>query len=245
MKCVVFLGPTLPVSEASRILDATYLPPAGQGDLLRAALEGPKVILLIDGYFERIPAVWHKEILFAMAQGIHVLGASSMGALRAAELADYGMEGVGEIYAAFASGALEDDDEVAVAHAAREDGFRVASDAMVNIRATISAASGALSRDTATALVAIAKGLFYPDRHFARILELGREAGLSSHELDRIRTFLRTGRIDQKRRDAITALELVRGRLEEGISPKSVTYRFEHTDAWDYMLKHTTARLEK
>ena len=245
MKAVVFLGPTLAVTEASRILDATYLPPAGQGDVLRAALDRPKVIVVIDGYFERIPAVWHKEILYAMAQGIHVFGASSMGALRAAELADYGMEGVGEIYEAFASGALEDDDEVAVAHASREDGFRVASDAMVNIRATFAAASGVLSRDTATALVAIAKGLYYPDRHFARVLELGREAGLSSHELDRFRTFLPTGRIDQKKRDAVAVLELVKARFEAGISAKQVEFRFEHTDAWDYMLEHATARSEK
>lgn len=245
MNVVVFLGPTLAVSEASRILDATYLPPAGQGDVLRAALDGAKVIVVIDGYFERIPAVWHKEILFAMAQGIHVFGASSMGALRAAELVDYGMEGVGAIYEAFASGELEDDDEVAVAHAAREDGFRVASDAMVNIRATVSAASGLLSRDTSTALVAIAKGLYYPDRHFARVLELGREAGLSSHELDRFRTFLPTGRVDQKRRDAVLALELVKGRLEAGISAKQVGFRFEHTDAWDYMLEHATQPEEK
>jgi len=38
MKPVVFLGPTLPASEAAAILDAEYLPPVAQGDLYRCAL---------------------------------------------------------------------------------------------------------------------------------------------------------------------------------------------------------------
>jgi hypothetical protein len=70
-----------------------------------------------------------------MKQGVHVFGAASMGALRAAELAAFGLEGVGDIYEAFASGALEDDDEA-------EGGYRPLSEAMVNIRPTLQAAEG-------------------------------------------------------------------------------------------------------
>ena len=85
---VVFTGPTLPADQARAILpDALYLPPVAQGDVYRAAGHQPQAIALIDGFFEHVPAVWHKEILWAMAQGIHVFGSSSMGALRAAELA--------------------------------------------------------------------------------------------------------------------------------------------------------------
>src|SRR5262245_35033808 len=133
---VVFVGPTLSVQEATTVLDATYLPPAAQGDVLRAALQKPVAMGIIDGYFERIPSVSHKEILFAMKQEIYVFGAASMGALRAAELAQFGMEGVGEVYEAFRRGEIEDDDEVAVAHAHAEQGYRALSEAMVNIRAT-------------------------------------------------------------------------------------------------------------
>jgi len=50
------------------------------------------------GYFEIVPTVWHKEILWAMDRGIHVYGGASIGALRAAELADFGMTGIGQIY---------------------------------------------------------------------------------------------------------------------------------------------------
>src|SRR5512132_542369 len=113
-RAYIFTGPTLAPAEARAVLGATYLPPAAQGDVLRAALRRPHAIGIIDGYFERVPAVWHKEILWAMAQGIHVFGSSSMGALRAAELHAFGMIGIGAIFEAYRDGELEDDDEVAV-----------------------------------------------------------------------------------------------------------------------------------
>src|SRR5690606_31846846 len=100
MTVVVFLGPTLPVDAARAELDAIYLPPAGQGDVYRVAREQPFAIGIVDGVFESVPAVWHKEILWALARGIHVVGGGSMGALRAAELARFGMQGVGRIFEA-------------------------------------------------------------------------------------------------------------------------------------------------
>ena len=60
--------------------------PSAQGDVYRVAQERPSAIGIVDGYFEGVLSVWHKEILWAMAEGIHVFGSASMGALRAAEL---------------------------------------------------------------------------------------------------------------------------------------------------------------
>lgn len=140
MSLFIFTGPTLPADEGRRHLDAHFLPPAAQGDVYRAAREKPVAIGIIDGYFDRVPSVSHKEILWAMAQGVHVLGAASMGALRPAELSLFGMEGVGAVYESYASTALVADDEVAVAHAVAEDGYRPLSEALVNIRATLRAA---------------------------------------------------------------------------------------------------------
>src|SRR5262245_57987284 len=115
---VVFLGPSLPLDEARRLLDARYRPPAAMGDGYRlvSARPRPRRIAIIDGYFERMAAPWHKEILWALEHGVAVYGASSMGALRAAELEAFGMIGVGAIFADFRSGRLTDDDEVAVVH---------------------------------------------------------------------------------------------------------------------------------
>ena len=84
-----------------------------------------------------MPTVRHKEILWAMSRGIHVFGSASIGALRAAELAAFGMEGVGTIFELYRDGVLEDDDEVAIAHGPAEVGFVAGSEAMVNIRQTL------------------------------------------------------------------------------------------------------------
>src|SRR5437764_2123392 len=132
MSVCIFLGPSLSIAEARAELEAEYLPPVSEGDVYRATLREPSVIGIVDGYFEHVPAVWHKEILWAMSQGIHVFGSASMGALRAAELTAFGMTGVGAIFEACRDGLLEDDDEVAVTHGLAEDGYRTGSDAMVN-----------------------------------------------------------------------------------------------------------------
>src|ERR1017187_1273794 len=141
MKVAIFLGPSLPVTEARQILDATYLPPAGQSDLLSAAIElQPDVIGLVDGVFLQSLSVWHKEILFALKRGIRIYGSRSMGALRAAETDAFGMIGVGQVYRMYASGELMDDDEVALSHGSHDQGYKPLSLPMVNVRATLRAA---------------------------------------------------------------------------------------------------------
>ena len=78
MKIIVFLGPTMPVHEARMILDAVYLRPAKQGDLLSCVTSmEPDVIALIDGYFYQEQSVWHKEIIFALSKGVAVYGSSA------------------------------------------------------------------------------------------------------------------------------------------------------------------------
>src|SRR5690349_19745459 len=114
---VVFLGPTLTLAEAKTELpDALYLPPARCGDGLQSLRLSPRALLIIDGTFERTPAVWHKEIGLALERRVPVFGAASMGALRAAEMEDFGMIGIGSIFRDYRDGRLVDDDEVAVIH---------------------------------------------------------------------------------------------------------------------------------
>jgi len=235
MRAFVFAGPTLRAEDRALLPGAEFLPPAQQGDVYRAARERPAAIGLIDGFFEHVPAVWHKELLWALSEGIHVFGASSMGALRAAELASFGMEGVGAIYAAFHRGDLEDDDEVAVAHAGAEDGWRPLSEAMVNVRATLAAArdAGVIGEGTRATLERVAKGLFYVDRAWPKVLALGASAGAPGPELASLGAWLPTGRVDAKRADARALLETMRTRLAEGLAPKQTRFSFQHTDAWE------------
>jgi hypothetical protein len=237
MSAYVFIGPTLSPEEAKGAWETNYLPPAAHGDVYRVALKRPWAIGIIDGYFEGVPSVWHKEILWAMSQGIHVFGSASMGALRAAELDSFGMKGVGKVYEAFRDGVLEDDDEVTVVHGPSELGYRAATEAMVNIRHTLAAAAqaGILAAETRDALVGIAKTIFYKHRdwHYERLLERAAEAALPGDQLDALGQWLPKGRVNQKRDDALEMLQVM-GRLLEG-RPEAmrVDYRFEHTENWD------------
>jgi hypothetical protein len=103
----------------------------------QATQSHPAIIGIIDGYFEVTPTVWHKEILWAIAQGTRVHGSASIGVLRAAELCSFGIVEVGSIFAAYRDGILADDDEVAVMHGSEELGYTTLTEAMVNIRATL------------------------------------------------------------------------------------------------------------
>ncbi len=234
MNAYVFLGPTLFAEEACAELDAIYLPPVSQGDVYRVALTRPEAIGIIDGYFECVPSVWHKEVLWAMAQGIHVYGCSSMGALRAAELAAFGMEGIGKIFEAYRDGALVDDDDVAVAHAPASRGYQPQTVAMVNIRATLAAAesAGIIGKFARRKLERVAKRLPYPERCYTAVLE--RAAGrVRSEETEALRLWLPAGQVDQKREDALAMLRIMRTRLEAGLVPKQVDFTFEYTANWE------------
>lgn len=235
MNIIVFTGPTLSASDARQELEATYLPPAAQGEVYRAALTQPVAIGIIDGLFDQVPSVWHKEILWAMSQGIHVFGSASMGALRAAELEAFGMTGVGKIFRAYRDGTLEDDDEVAVVHGKEADGFRVLSDAMVNIRQTLLRAEteNIITAATHRKLETMAKNLRYPERSYTRVLEIASGSDLPCEELNTFRRWLPKGKIDQKREDALEMLRLMRAKVQAGPTPKKVDYKFENTVVWN------------
>jgi hypothetical protein len=246
MTIYVFMGPTLEPSLARSLLPATFLPPAAQGDVYRAALRDPLAIAIIDGYFDHTPAVWHKEILAALSRGVHVWGAASMGALRAAELAPFGMRGVGKIYESFAAGRLEDDDEVAVAHADASSGYRTSSDAMVDMRATFERAvqSGAIGKTTGEQLTRIAKSLFYAERSYPMVLRLAREQGLGEGELTALRGYLAAHAHSQKAEDA---RELLRTLADFArASPPRFVARFTlaYTDAWSRVVESTETPTE-
>lgn len=243
MTVCVFLGPTL-AADAAEVRDVTVLPPVRLGDVYRAVSRlRPRALGIVDGYFQWAPAVWHKEILWAIGQGVAVFGAASMGALRAVELAPFGMRGVGRIFEAYRTGRLdgpdddpfEDDDEVAVVHGPQENGYRGGSEAMVNIRCTLAraAAEGVVSDASRRALVKAAKALFFPDRAYPQLLTQGRADGLHEHELAALENWLPRGRVDQKRLDAVALLQEMRAFGAAGPPPGQPDFTVERTTYWD------------
>ena len=242
MSVCVFLGPTLDRAAARAVWDAPhYLPPVRQGDLYAAARRGPRAIGIVDGYFKGVPAVWHKEILWAMSEGIHVFGASSMGALRAAELDAFGMQGIGEVYASLQRGEWEDDDEVAVVHAPAELGYGALSEAMVNIRATLAAATaqGVVDRASARRLLDLAKARHYTERGFSQLLEDA--VDLDPAVRRSFADWLPTGRVDQKAADAVSLIGVLRDRFSAPVAPLRAGFRFEHTEAWQQVVERSAA----
>ncbi len=209
---VVFLGPSLPAAEALRIAPrCTLRPPARQGDVWRALEGRPKVIALIDGLFESTPSVWHHEVLCALAAGVRVIGGGSMGALRAAELHGYGMEGHGQIFEAFREGALCGDDEVALLHAGPEHQYRAFTVPLVNVRHTVAVArkTRALSAAKAKALLALAQKTHYQSRTWRELL---RGCGLEARALPLL---------DLKAEDAKLCLRAAQAALKKQRAPRS------------------------
>lgn len=195
----IFAGPSVPLPTRSRWPDLCWLPPAQGGDFLRLGREFATIIL-IDGYFEHRSAPFHKEIMHCLADERAVWGASSMGALRAAELDCVGMVGVGTIYSAYKQGLWHGDDEVALVHAPERLGWQPLSIPMVEIRATLALAlrEGWMDRDQAMRLRAVAHALHFAERDWPALCRAWNRNGASVDLCD----WLRANHVPLKQIDA-------------------------------------------
>lgn len=197
---VVFLGPTLTREEAERLLDADYLPPIRRGDLAKLPEHIP-FVGIIDGEFYQSLSVSPKEVLALLRRGVTVCGASSMGALRAAETHKLGMIGVGKIVAMFRDGVLDADDEVALVY--DQETYRPLSDPLVNLRAALdlARAAGVIDESEKQDLTLQMKSLYFPERSYKALFAM----------CPKLRNFFATTpRPDIKRDDAIELLHTLR-----------------------------------
>ncbi|MFF4578382.1 TfuA-like protein [Streptomyces sp. NPDC001373] len=207
----MFVGPTLPRSEPQLAApDVRVWPPARHGDLFAPAIRSGDTVVLIDGVYHQAPALRHKEILAAIGRGVSMIGAASIGALRAAELAPFGMLGVGSIYTSYVRGEIDGDDEVAVGQA--PDGeWEALTWPVVNLRHVLerARAAGVLDEDRAAALLVALRAVYYPQRTTAAVWAVCRRqgemefAGWLAGRLDQNRHFG-----DLKRADALAAVRI-------------------------------------
>ncbi|HZH02957.1 MAG TPA: TfuA-like protein, partial [Myxococcaceae bacterium] len=204
---MVFLGPSLPAVEARSLTSGLLLPPARQGDVWRALALRPRVLVLIDGVFELQPSVWHRELLSALDAGVAVFGASSMGALRAAELDARGMIGIGTIYRGYAERRWVDDADVALLHAGEDDGYRPLTVPLVSVRhvAELAHRHRILTGGEARRLVETAGAMFYQERRWPAVLREMQRVWGSGVEV-RFRSWFEAGVEDVKAADARACL---------------------------------------
>jgi hypothetical protein len=206
----VFVGPTLAIREVRAAAPtATCHPPVSHGDLLRLDLGPGDTAVIIDGYFHQVPALRHKEILWAMARGARVIGCSSLGALRAVELAPYGMIGSGVVFGMFRDGVIEADDEVAVAHGEGPD-YQKFGIPLVSLRHAVAMAQrdGAVSPAEADGVIAAGRSLAYPSRSWRALEATVDDDGQLTDAVRRLRAHLAAHphHADVKAADAVDTL---------------------------------------
>lgn len=193
-KTIVFLETSLSHLEAKTILpNAVYMPSIKKGDVIKAIKNGYEIIVIIDGNFGWTPSVWHKEIMIALDYGIEVFGASSMGAIRAAEMDSYGMQGIGTVYSMYKNEVIDGDDEVAIAFSPYNNLQTVP---LVNIRITLEQ----LHFESKKSVFSSIKKIFYAERTWSKIAKI-----VPEHAFD----LIRLNYIDIKKEDAISLLNYV------------------------------------
>jgi hypothetical protein len=224
----------LPPAARPQSPDFVWRPPAVAGDGIAALDARPRAVVLIDGLFDRYPAIRHKELLALIEAGVVVIGGASMGALRAAELHTLGMIGVGRIFQAYATGRLMGDDEVAVLHGPEEMGWASLTLPLVNVRATLARAvrDRIVSPQTARGLRAQARRIFFQDRTWQTLLGAATQAGVASgRELDAFAAWAGEGYVDLKRFDAQACLAAALGPLSRVQGPARAPGPTVFTDA--------------
>jgi hypothetical protein len=202
----VFVGPSLDPATVRRCLPEVRVePPAARGDVARLRAQGVGRFLLIDGAFGHRLAVSPRELVGALDAGCRVIGAASLGAIRAAECRPAGMEGIGAIQLLYRWRVISCDDEVAVA-VEPDRQHRACSVALINVRFAVLAAlrRAWISRPEADAVLAAAKRRYFAERTWRAIF-----AGAGVEPDERLRRLCEE--TDVKRRDAELAVARLAG----------------------------------
>lgn len=211
---IVFAGaslPSVPNQTWEELLEKVQVwPPAQQGDVFAAIDKKPKTIVLLDGYYfdgcdYTIPALKHEELIYALDTGIHIIGAASMGALYAADLLQYGMHGIGQVFEWFRDGVVKGKDEVVVLHLPQEFGYKLITVALVEVRYALKhlVRDGYLSLADSESLIQVIKELPFTERCLELILQLT-HSQLGEETRDALHRLLISSSIKQS--DAMLAL---------------------------------------
>jgi hypothetical protein len=159
-----------------------------------------------------------------------------MGALRAAELHPFGMQGYGLVYRWYRATPLADDDEVAVAMMPAELGAHALSEALVDIRLTLRRAErmGIVQGRTRRALEDVARRLHFLDRTYAMLFDRAL-ACLPAPEravIQPLRDWAEHHAVRQKRDDAIGLLRHLAASGSHPPGPPAALPPFRMTESW-------------
>ena len=211
MTTVIFVGPSLIAKDRAAIRDASVLPPIRRGDL--AIYSEYDLFVILDGEFGQSMSVSPKEILRVLDQGKTVVGAASMGALRAAELDSFGMIGVGWVYRHFIHASVRREDDVALCYSPFD--LTPTSVPMIDLEYMLTKARSAdlLSSKEQTTVLRRARMIYFADRTQDDVNEILIHV-LGVERFDQVRLFFGGEFPSVKALDAREALNLA-FRLQE------------------------------
>jgi hypothetical protein len=174
MKTIVFAGPSLAGAQPSVLTTVVQAPPIKRGDLANA--DEYDVIVILDGEFGQSDSVSPKEILAVLEKGRTVIGAASMGALRASELDRSGMIGVGWVYDYFRRQAVRRDADVALAYSPFD--FAPMTVPVVDVEYWMERASaaGLIGRQQRALVLKAARKIFFAERTMDELMDSLRRA---------------------------------------------------------------------
>lgn len=170
----MFSGPSISEAEVQRLATCSHAPPIKRGDL--AAVDDHDVLVILDGEFGQNLSVTPKEILAVLGRGKIVIGAASMGALRASELDRSGMIGVGWVYQYFRGCAVRRDADVALVYSPFD--FKPMTVPMVDLEYWMeqAAAAGLIGNREKAPLLKLARDIFFADRTPDHLMDALRRA---------------------------------------------------------------------
>ncbi|HET6208145.1 MAG TPA: TfuA-like protein [Terracidiphilus sp.] len=234
MKTIIFAGPSISHQELAALTTADLAPPIRRGDIDRFADYG--MFVIIDGEFGQSLSVSPKEILGLLRAGKTVIGASSMGALRASELDGCGMIGVGWVYEHFASAAVRRDDDVALAYSPLDLCSVTVPVIEIEYWTTLLLERNLISAKDKKEICQVTRKIFYAERTESRLTrELERTIGAS-----RFKELLKhtSGTFpDIKHIDALRAVRLHRSFCD---SSTSTEQPFKERNKWNQKIQVAT-----
>lgn len=236
MRRLAFIGPSLPPA-ARRAPGIEVRPPVKHGDLFACDLSPGDAVLIVDGRYQQVPPLRHKEIMAMLDRGVHVFGAASYGALRAVELESEGMAGVGRVVRGYRDGLFSDDGDVAVLHGDDPDSLRltVAWVSLICAEQDLRTAGTISPADLGKAL-RVAKDLHFTDRSEPMLLRCAADAGCHP-AMSRLLDHLKNN--DVKASDAQTAMAVLRALTQDARRPRVRPGAWRTSHAVETALRYT------
>jgi hypothetical protein len=163
-KPIVFGGPSIALWSKEERGSFEIRPPIQRRDLNDLIDTPPGICIIIDGVFGGKMSITPTECRVLLEKGWMLLGSSSMGALRAADLWSLGMIGVGDIYNMYRLGKCTSDAEVAVVY--DQDTFEEKTISLVHVKSILGYLScrGEIDRGTAEKLLTLGKKIIWFER---------------------------------------------------------------------------------